>query len=703
MEPHFKDGIWWIPLDDLTDISQVAPRIAQLLEIPLAGSDDPLQRVIEQLAPRHALLVLDNAEHLPLLPSLLDRLLAQTPVRLLVTSRTRPGLPGEWLLPVGGLGMPGADAASDPGDAVRLFAARARAAQPGFNLARQQPAVARLVHALGGMPLAIELAAHWVRLLPVAELADEVQQSLELLAQDDEGDERPEHHSVRATFDQSWRLLAPAEAQLLAALSQFAGSFALPAARAVAQASVPLLAGLVDKSLLRSEPGGERSRFSLHPLVRQYAAERLLQSPGAQAATAAQHAAYYGRWLAERETALRGTGQASVLSAIDLELPNCTAAWRHALAVHDAGFVSGAAIALMYYFEAKGLRAEGLALLLAAQQAFSDDDPAQATLAQAISTLQYRAGDLVGAEASAAHGIELARRHRAHSALKGCLLNLGLAQWQRGDWASARALFDEGLRLARADGDEHGVGVFVCSLAMVQQDLGDYAAAETNFREALRSARRSGNARMRVTTLNNLGQVLVIAERAAEALPVLEEGLQLCTDVGVAVMQSSFLLNLASAHLGLGQHDKARAFAERALGDWGALGEPQAAVEALALLSQLDLLGGHIDTAHLRAHEGLRRATELEVPPLQAICVLALADVLAAQGLAERAARLYVLVQRHDATPAVVRTQSQRRLAALPAQPPPAVSTETDLTDLMLVARELLREHAPAALKVAGA
>jgi predicted ATPase/DNA-binding SARP family transcriptional activator/Tfp pilus assembly protein PilF len=707
LEPGFPDGVGWIPLEDLTDTAEVAPRIAQLLDIPFAGADDTTAHVVGALRRRQALLVLDNIEHLEGLPALIARLLGETSLKLLATSRRRPGVTGEWLLPLQGLSVPSRD--DDPKaaayDAAALFVARARAVQPGFNATPHTAHIAALVRALGGMPLAIELAANWVRLLPVAELAAEVQGSLELLARDEDGEDRPEHRSVRATFEQSWRLLAPAEAHALAGLSVFVGGFALPAARAVADASVPLLAALADKSLLRVEPHGERSRFSQHPLLRQFSAERLALDAPAEAAAYSRHAGYYGRWLAGQTEALRGADQAEVLTAIDGELPNCTSAWQWAVAQGDAGIVAGAAIALMYYFDAKGRRRDGLALFRAARERFAgraegDAEGADgrgaalAVLAQAISTLSYRGGDLADATEQATHGIALARRHGVGSALKGCLLNLGLAQWQRGAWDDARDRFDEALKLAREDGDEHGIGVFVSALAMVLHDRGEYVAAEAHYREALSHARRRNNARLLVTTLNNLGQVLVLAGRPADALPVLDEGLQRSIDDGIDVMQSQFLLNLGNVHEALGRTDEAFAFAQRALGEQRQRGEPQAEVESLALLSRLQLRRGQIEAAHRSAHDALRLALELDAEPLQAICLLALADVIAARDAKAPAMQWWARVAASQAAPAAVQAQAHQRLSA--CESVPAVS-DAPVESLVAAARRALREHAPTA------
>ena len=169
---NYAQGVLWIALDDLHDVAQVAPRIAAELGLSVAAKQDPVERIAAALATRHTLMVLDNAEHLPRLAAPIERLLDAAPrLQILSTSRALIGVAREWLLPLAGLALPGADdATASSADAARLFVAQAQAAQPRFDATTHAPHIARLVRALGGLPLAILLAASWVRLLPVADI-----------------------------------------------------------------------------------------------------------------------------------------------------------------------------------------------------------------------------------------------------------------------------------------------------------------------------------------------------------------------------------------------------------------------------------------------------------------------------------------------------------------------------------------------------
>jgi DNA-binding SARP family transcriptional activator len=215
---RYTGGSHWVELQDLQSVAQFVARLARLLGIELADTQDAVDPLARRLNNK-SMLVLDNAEHLPDLSALLERLLDAAPsLHLLVTSRERLRNAREWLLPLQGLAVPDEDSrdleAASSFDAVRLFALRAETARHGFNLGADLGAVIDIVDAVGGMPLAIELAAQWVRLLPPAEIARELRESIELLERDPSAASepaRPVHTSLRAgrrwlrSSDWHWR------------------------------------------------------------------------------------------------------------------------------------------------------------------------------------------------------------------------------------------------------------------------------------------------------------------------------------------------------------------------------------------------------------------------------------------------------------------------------------------------------------------
>ncbi|MEP7358523.1 MAG: hypothetical protein ABI847_14845, partial [Anaerolineales bacterium] len=258
-------------------------------------------------------------------------------IKLLVTSRARLNLREECLLEVAGLdypaGAPAQTASADPVadySAIALFAQQARRARPGFSLSAEDwPAVVRICQLAEGVPLAIELAASWLRVLSCAEILAELEHGLDFLTSSLQN--APERHrSLRAVFDHSWALLPADEQALFRRLSVFHGGFQREAAAQAVAASLPLLAGLADKSLVRRSAAG---RYEVHELLRQYAEEQLRAAPIDFALVHDQHCRYYAALLSQYGPQLQGASPAieAALAALSLERENLRAAWTWAV------------------------------------------------------------------------------------------------------------------------------------------------------------------------------------------------------------------------------------------------------------------------------------------------------------------------------------------------------------------------------------
>jgi DNA-binding SARP family transcriptional activator/predicted ATPase len=292
----------FVPLAEATDL---VTELARACGVPLTAPRRPLDLLAEHLCGpgdvERRLLVLDNLEHVPDAGAALADLLHRVPgLRLLVTSRRPLGLGVEWLVEVAGLPFPpegaggGGDADFAGFAAVRLFQERARPLRPGVEA--DVDGAARICRLVGGLPLAVELAARWVRAATPSAIADRLEHGLELL-HTTAPDVPPRHRSMQSVFDASVRLLSGDERRALRRLSVLHG-FDLAAAAAVAGAGLPLLAGLVDQSLVTAGPDG---RYAMHPLLRQYAARRLAEDPAEAAETRARHAAHFAATLADGE------------------------------------------------------------------------------------------------------------------------------------------------------------------------------------------------------------------------------------------------------------------------------------------------------------------------------------------------------------------------------------------------------------------
>ncbi len=271
----YEHGVFQVRLAGARSPEAIVPTVAQAIGFSFYEGGEPRQQLLHYLRGKRMLLLIDNYEHLlDGVDVVVDILQAAPGVTVLVTSRTRLGLQGEHLFPVGGLACPEQETheiAQGQYDAVDLFLAAARRTGPGFVLAGQEQHVARICRLAGGMPLALLLASAWAEMLTPAEIADRIAEGLDFL---DTGwrDVPERHRSIRAVFDHSWSMLGGREAEVFQALSVFCGGFSGQAAQQVTGATLGDLRALVNRSLLHRSPSG---RYDVHELLRQYAAEKL--------------------------------------------------------------------------------------------------------------------------------------------------------------------------------------------------------------------------------------------------------------------------------------------------------------------------------------------------------------------------------------------------------------------------------------------
>src|SRR5947209_2107072 len=328
---RYPHGVHFVPLVSVASPELLAPAVAESIQFAVDGAHSgfPAQeQLLDYLGERSTLLVLDNFEHLVDGTDLLGEIIERAPkVELLTTSRERLSLQSEWVIDVHGLGL--MDNGNGSSGALRLFTERATRIEPGFSLDDQRAEAHRICTMVEGLPLGIELAASWVSVLSCAEIAAEIEQNIDFLATSMR-DVPERHRSLRAAFDQSWRLLSGAQQDVLARLSVFRGDFDRAAAAAIAGADVRLLSELVSKSLVRRSDFG---RYELHELLRQYAAEKLaVEIPDAVAAIRERHARHYLGMLDERREALVGKGVVPARDELRRELGNLRVAAEWAIA-----------------------------------------------------------------------------------------------------------------------------------------------------------------------------------------------------------------------------------------------------------------------------------------------------------------------------------------------------------------------------------
>jgi predicted ATPase len=358
----FPDGVFFISLAEVTSSRDITQAVAESLGLALSSDQDMKSQLLTYLTNKSQLLVFDNFEHLIDGASIITGILQTAPqVKVLVTSRAKLNLSGETVLTLGGLETTweSLDEAFQASGA-QLFIDAAKRVRPGFVLDPEDlDPLAEILRLTGGLPLGILLAAAWVDMLPVREIAAEIAKNLDFL-ETDMGDVPDRHRSLRAAFDTSWAYLGPEERKSFLALSVFRGGFTRQAALAVAGASLRGLSVLAGKSLVTPSP--ETGRHGIHELLRQYGEAELRQDPELSARVDEAHAAFHGALMEESLALFIRSDQPRALRIVEQDLDNVRSAWRHYLATGDAAAARPFVEGLWYLYEMRGWYPAGITL-----------------------------------------------------------------------------------------------------------------------------------------------------------------------------------------------------------------------------------------------------------------------------------------------------------------------------------------------------
>ncbi len=350
----FPDGVFFVGFADISSNNDIIQTVAEALGLALSSDEDVQSQLLTYLAPRRQLLVLDNLEQLDGAAAIIAQLLKVAPhIKVVATSRSKLNLTGETVLSLAGLDITW----RHPEEVMQtsgaqLFVEAARRSNPGFILERDDlDALAEILHLVGGMPLGILLAAAWVDMLSIEEIATEISKSVDFLETEMQ-DVPARQRSIRAVFDSSWELLSSEERDTFTALSVFRGGFSRDAAEKVASASLRSLARLVSKSLITANP--DSGRYEVHELLRQYAAAELERDPDRHLQIRASHAAYYADSMGQAPSLIVQGHQAEMLAAMERDIENIRSAWRYHIATSDARGARKYTLGFFLLYELRG-------------------------------------------------------------------------------------------------------------------------------------------------------------------------------------------------------------------------------------------------------------------------------------------------------------------------------------------------------------
>jgi predicted ATPase len=577
-EARAVHGIFLVQLVALASSDLIVSAIAEAVGFQFYPGGDLKGQFLSHVRDKKMLLLLDNFEHLLDGAAFVSELLqAAKDVTVLATSRERLGLSAETVFPLSGMEIPEA-AASDCASefsAVRLFMQGARQQRPGFELGTESAAAAvRICRLVQGMPLGILLSAAWAGTLSLQEIAEEIAKGLDFLAS--EMRDLPERQrSMRAVFDHSWNLLNERERDALSGLSVFRGGFTREAAQAVATTSIRVLAALLDKSLLRRNASS--GRFEAHDLLRQYAEEKLLESPRRHEAVLDRHACYFASYLHAREACLQGPNPGGALADIEIEIENVRVAWAHMLAHQQLDSIERV-MAPLYLFHTRrasfGEAKASFGTLVESLRAPSSGGATARILGHALS-LQAMSLRQQGRYAHARELLDEAltildeQQHPRERAF--ALVACGSTKVKAGSLDEGTALAESGIRLYRSTDDAWGLASSLETLGRLYATGGELAKAEDAYRESTTIQRASG---MLPSGLMGLGIAMAQQGNYAQGCRLMLEALDTFEKAGDRWNQMRCRMNLANAQRNLGNYTEAEALAQsclafsREVGNW---------------------------------------------------------------------------------------------------------------------------------------
>jgi predicted ATPase/DNA-binding SARP family transcriptional activator/tetratricopeptide (TPR) repeat protein len=606
---NFQDGSYFVPLEGVVSSDYLVHAIADAIQFKIDDFETQFgakRQLLAYLRIRSILLVMDGFENWITSGGMLSEILGYAPrIKILVTSRQKLGLQGEWIFPVTGLPLPQASGDGLPGSspALELFAGRARQAHIEFKLSNtDQEYVTQICQLVEGMPLGIELAASWTQVLSLNEIAQEIQNNLDFLSSSLR-DRQEKHHSIRATFDGSWQLLNQVQRNVFCKLAIFQGGFDREAALGVAGADISQVSSLLDRSMLGRDHTG---RFHMHSLLRQYGIDKLKASLSAWDDICDQHCYYYTQFLLQREEYLLGHQMYIAWNEVRREMDNMRMAVDRAV-VHGEGERARKILAgLLAFYAVQGWH-EGKDTFNSIAQSRMDviqiknrgdwkDDPVYLCARAHQAFFLCNLGQIEESEALSKECLEPLSSLGLYGELSECIHNLGVNASFRGEYQIAIERLEQAIQLGKKSqnsmwpsyllwlghacfllgeyergleslqkcyeifdrqGNYWGMAFAASKMGLAADGLGDFSRAKKYHRQALDIFEKTDNQTGKGYALSRMSESAYFLEEYQQAVQLAEEAYQIFRSLGHLWGICTTLCRLGFGYIGLGEEIRA--------------------------------------------------------------------------------------------------------------------------------------------------
>jgi predicted ATPase/DNA-binding SARP family transcriptional activator len=609
----FPDGVYFVAFDELYSEEAVVPAIANAMSFSIdivTTRLDPLNQLLDFLQRRVVLLILDGFEGLISWAAFLGRMLERVPgLKIMVTSRQSLNTNSEWLYTTEGLtdnNKGQQDLPIGQVEAVRLFVDRAIQVNHNFIPSeRCYQSIARICQMVGGMPLAIELAAAWVGVMSVENIEKELSANMDILSTE-RVDVPEKHHSIRIVFDNAWDLLSDAQQNLLRKLSIFESSFDQQAVVEVAQGEISQLSSLVKKSMVHCDDQG---RFNTHNLIRMFVYEKLAREAALLADVRENYCSYYLDMLTDREGDMMGGNMEEARQLLREELYHIQKATQWALNVWDqvrlVRVLTATLVLFAVYAWYEGVDAfrrfsdEMVEKLIQENAPKPEHHPVVLVCRVYQAFLQTNLGQIEESEQISQRCLKPLHEMGFTAVYSVCLHNLGVNASFRGDYETGLDLLEQAVIIGRETDfvlwptyllwlghaylmlgeyeaglislqkcreiflekeTKWGAAFAISKIGLAYDGMGDHRKALENHREALAVFSSIGNIAGKGYSLSRMSMSACFAGNYHQAIRYGEEAYQLYEEIGHNWGLASTLPRLGFAHLGLGEVKEARAF-----------------------------------------------------------------------------------------------------------------------------------------------
>lgn len=696
----FPHGVYQVSLAPLSASSAIVTTVADALHFPFTGPEAPSEQLWRYLKDKEMMLVLDNFEHLMDGVSVVSDLLENAGrLKLIITSRERLNLHEEWTYELAGMEVP--DPASinvaEQFASVQLFLNTAYRVYPKLTLTEcDKTSIVEICDLVEGLPLGIELASSWVRVLSCSEIAGEIEKSRDFLATTSPNVPRRQQ-SLRAIFQYSWQLLLPRERDVLRRLSVFRGGMQRDAAEQVAGATLPLLLALADKSLLRRTPTG---RYEMLEAIREYANEKLEEEPDIGLETRRRHTSYYIDLLRVHGESLRGGRQREALATLTAERENVRRAWNRTLEALDVELLHNGLESLFHLYEIRGWLQDGLELFDQAVTALAHAPHSRlqvTTRAMALGRRGWfasRLGRHQAAQRDLRQSLAIFLEWNEPREAAFARYNLGVLSYQLGRYEEAERLVQESLETQRAAGARFGAARSLSILGIIARDQGRLHQAAQYLQESLSLHRALDEKRGIARCLNLLALLHRDQGRLREARVQIEESLELAREID-DISGIGYALSLLGVVLHeLGDYVAARDYARESLDIREKFGDRRGMAFSHNDLGRALMMLERYEAAHEHFCQALAVADAIDARPLSYYILASMADLEYQQGQPESALRIasVVIASGTSFEAAASSAQAVYRLASAVLTPDEvaAIWDETSLTFYDDIITELL-------------